>query len=280
MGSNGIPSERLGQGLGLGFIFLFNGGLLTMGITCFSLFSSIPDSNTTLRRALWRVYILGLMLLNIAFLTAIFVWSYRRVIFLGFDESVVGHSMLLVVDSIGYVILSVTDGFLVWRCYMVYRTLSGSRSKLEALLWIVPLVLCMITFGTGTVSISIQRPRDIMILQLISFGSNILLNLLAPTYLTVRLLIHKRMVLKQYGNEAPVGQYLQTVCILLESAALNLPVAIIGIVGIGNGKYFGWVVQAVSVVIQSFASLLILHQVALGKVVARHHSRIAPHSRH
>jgi len=164
MGSNGIPSERLGQGLGLGFIFLFNGGLLTMGITCFSLFSSIPDSNTTLRRALWRVYILGLMLLNIAFLTAIFVWSYRRVIFLGFDESVVGHSMLLVVDSIGYVILSVTDGFLVsfapllgilscvhkvkvWRCYMVYRTLSGSRSKLEALLWIVPLVLCMITFG-------------------------------------------------------------------------------------------------------------------------------------
>lgn len=99
-------------------------------------------------------------------------------------------------------------------------------------------------------SISIQRPRDIMILQLISFGSNILLNLLAPTYLTVRLLIHKRMVLKQYGNEAPVGQHLQTVCILLESAALNLPVAIIGIVGIGNGQYFGWVVQAVSVVIQ------------------------------
>lgn len=187
--------------------------------------------------------------------------------------------MLLVTDCIGYMILSLTDGFLVWRCYLVHQTLSRTRSKLEAVFWIFPLILWLATTVIGAVAKGIWDSQHLSkadyILQLTAFSTNILLNLVAPAYLIVRLLLHRRVVISKWGSGAPVAQHLRTVCILLESAALNLPVAIVGIVGIGYDKYFGWVVQAVCVVTQSFASVLILHQVALGKATSQHQGNIA-----
>jgi hypothetical protein len=72
--------------------------------------------------------------------------------------------------------------------------------------------------------------HSIGIAQTIAVMGNLTLNLFATTYIVARLLLHRRNLIYVYGKQHPTSQLLSIISILLESSAINAPVAIIAVV--------------------------------------------------
>jgi hypothetical protein len=67
------------------------------------------------------------------------------------------------------------------------------------------------------------------------FTANVLLNLYATIFISTRLLLHRQRIIANLGNSALTVQHIYIVGILLESAAINLPVT-----GRENLRLRGW----------------------------------------
>lgn len=80
----------------------------------------------------------------------------------------------------------------------------------------------------------------------ITMVSNLALNVYATLFITTRLLAHRKMVITAMGNKILVARHLQIVTILLESAAVNLPITIATAVGLVTGKTFGGVIGPIA----------------------------------
>lgn len=93
------------------------------------------------------------------------------------------------------------------------------------------------------------KPR-VLISQAMALASNIFLNLYAPLFITIRLLLHRRMVISRLGPGAPIARYLHVVNILLQSAVLNVPFMIIGSIGLGRRLNWGNAVTSLGIIIQ------------------------------
>ncbi|KAF9440949.1 hypothetical protein P691DRAFT_800803, partial [Macrolepiota fuliginosa MF-IS2] len=119
----------------------------------------------------------------------------------------------------------------------------------------------------GAALIDDTHTHLVAMLQTVAVGSNILLNVFATCFIAIRLLLHRRTLVSYFGEAAPGAKHLRTVNILVESAAINIPVTIAGVVGIAVDPELGDIVGAIAVACQSFASVLILHRIALGRAV-------------
>ncbi len=69
-------------------------------------------------------------------------------------------------------------------------------------------------------------------------ASNSALSVYATLFLTIRLLAHRMLVTAYQGSKALMKQRLRIVTILLESAAINVPIAIAAAVGLKDDKTF------------------------------------------
>ncbi len=76
----------------------------------------------------------------------------------------------------------------------------------------------------------------------VTVASNSALGVYAMLFLTIRLLIHRRRLMKTYQDKALTKQYCQITTILLESAVVNIPIAIAAAVGDRAGKTFSEVI--------------------------------------
>lgn len=93
--------------------------------------------------------------------------------------------------------------------------------------------------ATGIAASIVNRGPIYDILGTTAYGANTALNLYATCFITIRLLVHRRLVKTRLGNnEAVTAHHLHIIGILLESAAINVPVAIVAAVGMGTGRAF------------------------------------------
>ncbi|KAF5349622.1 hypothetical protein D9756_008976 [Leucocoprinus leucothites] len=106
-------------------------------------------------------------------------------------------------------------------------------------------------------------------LQATSFFSNVILNIYATLFITIRLFSYRKVVKTLIGGKADTSRYLDIVNILLESAAINVPITIAAAVGIGLGALFGVIITPVAIVGQAFASVIVIHRVAVGRAFNR-----------
>jgi hypothetical protein len=101
-------------------------------------------------------------------------------------------------------------------------------------------------FITGSLVGQPQCASLSRVMQLVSAVSNVLLNVFGSLSLVISLLLYKRMIISRIREDAYVVRHqLQIVSILLESAAVNTPILVIGVIGIGLGREFGYIVTAV-----------------------------------
>ncbi|KAF9444832.1 hypothetical protein P691DRAFT_777978 [Macrolepiota fuliginosa MF-IS2] len=135
---------------------------------------------------------------------------------------------------------TLTDGLLVWRCYMVQKILMTAQSKIaRALSWIMPAFLWVsfiVTGITGTIIFTLAptpgRLLDLgTVLLTAQLGLNILLNLYSTVFIIARLVLYQRMIRDQIGIPTQ-GHDTRIAGILLESAAINVPITIIAAVGV------------------------------------------------
>ena len=69
-----------------------------------------------------------------------------------------------------------------------------------------------------------------MPLGVLMLTSNLALNVYATIFITTRLLLHRRMIMRWTRDKALVTRHIYIVGILLESAALNLPITTAAII--------------------------------------------------
>lgn len=69
----------------------------------------------------------------------------------------------------------------------------------------------------------------------VGYTANITLNLYATLFISIRLLLHRRMITAHLGTTVGTAQHIYIVGILLESAAINVPVTFACAVSVGIG---------------------------------------------
>ncbi len=77
---------------------------------------------------------------------------------------------------------------------------------------------------------------------MVAITSNLALSVYATLFLTIRLLAHRKLMIACQGDKVLTGQHLRIVTILLESAAVNIPIATATVVGLRTCENFSGVI--------------------------------------
>ncbi|KAF5349727.1 hypothetical protein D9756_008956 [Leucocoprinus leucothites] len=274
--------SRLLFNIGLSIGILLTGGLVSFGISCVFLLSGNKDPETLTQHRLLRAYIIALLFIVTGFVIEEFLrWSelgpYSHSTPSQADRS--SRLLTFAINVTPVLVAALTDGLLVWRCYMVQKlVLWYSPKGWKNAFWIFPACLWCLTIVTGFTAaplLFMLNKRILLyvgtVLQATALFSNVVLNIYATLFITSRLLSHRKLTMKLIGGNADTSRHLYIVSILLESAAINVPITIAAAVGIGLVEFFGAVIAPIAVVGQAFASVIIIHQVAVGRAICRRH---------
>lgn len=252
---------------------LLNGGLLAMGAICIFFLVSPnrqPQEGDVDRHSrgrlkhskFWILYISILLFLNMASVVLLGLEVFLR-------ETVVDMIRISILTSTIYL----TDGVLVWRCYKVQSALCPHPGGLlNIATWAFPLCIYLVTLVTGlTLAITVittqKIPNAVVDVALMSNG---FLNLYATCFITIRLSWFRRMyrVYRTADSDTRYSRWL--IQIFLEAAVINVPIVLIAaIFNCLGSHYLSSYLTTAGVSCQSFSTLLILHQVVLGKAIGQ-----------
>ncbi|KAF9442749.1 hypothetical protein P691DRAFT_764910 [Macrolepiota fuliginosa MF-IS2] len=114
------------------------------------------------------------------------------------------------------------------------------------------------------------------------FVSNALTNLCGTAFISIRLLRHRQMTRNFFEDKAPTARYGNIVGILLESAAVNVPIAICEAVGnmivatSATGATSTWsIIYSIGIPSQALVTIMVIHRVALGRSICYHNQEEA-----
>ncbi|KAJ3572838.1 hypothetical protein NP233_g2817 [Leucocoprinus birnbaumii] len=238
---------------GLIILAIMNGGLWIFGITCLVFLSrrnpcrDQEDKASIRGSTWWKWYIVILLGVNVFFLvtySTLFMNTLKGIVF--------SWPVNPLLNGAGMLTISLTDGVLVWRCFMVTRAL-GSQRKIEAVFWIFPLCNYIVTAVTaliGTIHFFVPNfaasPKTQLLWPVITLFSNAILNVYAATYICIRLFNYQRLSRKVrtavLGPSSRTSEQPESWCnsimqIFMQSAAINVPLAFTA--AIANAR-FDW----------------------------------------
>ncbi|KAF9440947.1 hypothetical protein P691DRAFT_800801, partial [Macrolepiota fuliginosa MF-IS2] len=193
-----------------------------------------------------------LLLVNLGYLVEYFVWSHFPFIYYTQNPAVDVRKAAYVVGYLSNLMplltVCLTDGLLVWRCYVVQTNIDlGKHSGWRSVFWVIPLGLWVTTAAMGLVGgilfVVGPDPKAVNplthVLEATALISNCLVNMFTTCYITTCLLLHKRMVGAAFGENAPTDQHLRIISILLESAAIGVPVTVVAAAGLAADGLLG-----------------------------------------
>ncbi|KAF9445344.1 hypothetical protein P691DRAFT_273070 [Macrolepiota fuliginosa MF-IS2] len=253
------------------------GILLALSLVCLRVLSRLPRSKGFWnQRNMLMIHVGLLLLLN----TAVEVHGARVTLIAIFKTrpEALTHLYLGWPNIVNVVLFALTDGLLVWRCYMVQKAFTnGKFAGWQCICWIIPLIFWITFIGVGMATVITSKPMAPLpqrvdplsdILLVTAASCNTLLNLFATTNIIVRLLSHRRAMIASFGRESSMSRFpLKIVGILLESVVINLPVSITIVVYTAVAYEIGFMVVQIAVLLQSCSSILVIYQVAMRRVL-------------
>ncbi|KAF9447966.1 hypothetical protein P691DRAFT_781625 [Macrolepiota fuliginosa MF-IS2] len=184
------------------------GACLTLGTICLVLLSP-RTRGPAKQRHLLQLYIVALIVAVIGYFVSVFLANHARAIPHITEKVLYGLNVGM------SIIIWMTDGILVWRCYTVHNALTGHSSSFRGIIpWMIPAGLWVVSFVTSHIP------------AVVLAASNALTNVYGTAVIIIRLLQYRRMARLSFGGKVPLGRYNSIMSILLESAAINVPVAI------------------------------------------------------
>ncbi|KAF9445801.1 hypothetical protein P691DRAFT_830567 [Macrolepiota fuliginosa MF-IS2] len=278
-----LEHTQMALSIGITIGAIFTGGTIVLSISCLFLLSSNTGGSSK-RNLFLRAYITALLLaiigLELAYLLAansFAVFHVHSIVELAKRQ---GSVLSLFISITPVIVIGITDGLLVWRCYAVHQVFEQTPSRWRNIFWILPALLWLLNMGTNVflpnlydssstcvVSGILAAPiAQLPLVYAVTLISNIVLNTYASLFIAVRMLQYRRIMIRCIGAGAPAARYVYIVGLLLESAAINVPVAFAAAIGLCvPGTIFGPAMGPVVGSGQALASILIIHQVALGK---------------
>ncbi|KAF9447978.1 hypothetical protein P691DRAFT_76054 [Macrolepiota fuliginosa MF-IS2] len=249
------------------------GGCFTLGVVCLVLLSSKTAGPQKQRRFL-QLYIIILIIAVIGFFISTFFVANIATIFnpTQIEDDAVVAKVAISTSIFMAVITYMTDGLLVWRCYMVHKALIGHSPSLWNKISCATLaVLWVVTFIAGIMAATILQQATP---TTVFFVSNALTNICGTAFITIRLLRHRQMTRSFFEGKAPTTRYSNIVGILLESAAINVPVAICEAVGsavvatsAARTTFIWGIIYSIGIPSQAFVTIMVIHRVALGRSI-------------
>ncbi|KAF9449278.1 hypothetical protein P691DRAFT_854360 [Macrolepiota fuliginosa MF-IS2] len=251
------------------------GSCATLGTICFVLLSSKTQAGNPKRRLLLQIYLLALTSAVVGYSLIQFIITNIYAIFRphSFAElgDILDHKLSIPVNLFQALVIWLSDGLLVWRCYKVHKALSEDGPSLwDRVSWAIPAALWAINFVIGLVTCAIRTGKLADPLQATLFICNALTNIYGTFFITIRLLQHRQMARACLGDKVPVARYHRIMSILLESAAINVPIAIFAAVGnLASVDSPLWaIVFSIVFPSQALTTILIIYQVARGRAVS------------
>ncbi|KAF9442951.1 hypothetical protein P691DRAFT_764730 [Macrolepiota fuliginosa MF-IS2] len=244
---------------------LFIGSFLTLAVPSMYILSPRQTS----RRRLWKIYIAILIAANLGYEAVCFLWNTYRITYAlvnPVNGAKFSRALAICCSIFPVFIVAMTDAIIIWRCYTIQETMGLGSSRLGRVFYFFPLCLWVVTTGAAGAAF-IGDTHLVTIFQTMAVVSNILLNVFATCFIITRLLLHRRMLVACFGEATPDIGHLRIVNILIESAAINIPITVVGVIGLAVGPIFGDIVGAIAVACQSFASVLIFHRIAAGRAI-------------
>ncbi|KAJ3570553.1 hypothetical protein NP233_g4331 [Leucocoprinus birnbaumii] len=122
-----------------------------------------------------------------------------------------------------------------------------------------------IPMGFNKRSSDLLAPSDA--LEETALLSNAMLNAYATMFIAVRLLKHKKSLMVSIAREqVKSSRHLEHIVrIFLESAAINVPIAIVTAVGVSSNSVLGSIMTTIMFTCQTLSSIIIIHQVIEGR---------------
>lgn len=161
------------------------------------------------------------------------------------------------IDVVFFIMNCLTDGLLVWRCYVLATGLGGKRWLVA---WIAPLVIYVALLVTGPVLLSNPPAGVVNGLVTAQIAISLFLNVTISTSILSLLFRYRNMVTRVFGKDS--GKvYLNTMTILVESASLIVMMDVFVIATV-RGNIGGYVSFQMWVHVQPIASFLIIYQIA------------------
>ncbi|KAF9444849.1 hypothetical protein P691DRAFT_777988 [Macrolepiota fuliginosa MF-IS2] len=244
---------------------LLAGSIITLGVSCVILLARGKERMSK-QHQLLRIYVIALLFLIVGVEVEIFLATGILLQPLHQAEPPFDTMMITLYLTI-LAVCALTNGILVWRCFMIHR---GLRHSLLAnyghVVWIFPACLSGLGLAIGSIACGVHLQHWALNSKLVSaaFALDVVLTLYTTTLITATLLMYRRTVKSlPAGTSSTRTQPLPIIAILLESAATNIPGAIAVVVGFGE-KY-GLIILPIVTVNQALTSVLIIHQVALGR---------------
>ncbi|KAF9447014.1 hypothetical protein P691DRAFT_803059, partial [Macrolepiota fuliginosa MF-IS2] len=253
------------------------GVLITLGLSCLATLRRLPRARIFWsQRMVLMVHVCSLLVLN----TALSVKGMKGNLVSIFETrpEALTYFYLDRFNIMAVIIFALTDGVLVWRCYMVQRVLLGGRpTRWQHICWIIPSALWLMSIGLGVTAVAISDPTLLLseppaplskLLLILFTFCNIALNTFATANIVIRLLIHRREMISSFGRTSTLSNFhVRIAGIVLESAAINVPISIASAVCSILVGGFGLLAWQIGVPTQSFSSVLVIYQVAKGRAV-------------
>ncbi|KAF9445343.1 hypothetical protein P691DRAFT_273018 [Macrolepiota fuliginosa MF-IS2] len=253
------------------------GILLALSLMCLRVLSRLPHSKGFWnQRNMLMIHVSLLLLLN----TVAEVEGARVTLVATFKTrpETLTHFYLGWPNIVSVVVLALTDGLLVWRCYMVQKAFTnGKFAGWQWICWIIPLIFWITLIGIGTTAVITAKPMAPLaqrigppsnVFLVTAAACNTLLNLFATTNIIIRLLSHRRAMIASFGRESSLSNFpLKIAGILLESAIINLPVSITIVVYTAVAYEIGFMIVQIGVPLQSCSSILVIYQVAMRRAL-------------
>ncbi|KAF5353224.1 hypothetical protein D9756_007798 [Leucocoprinus leucothites] len=261
------------------------GSLLTIGIECLFAFHSSANGITKgerkhsyLQRAL-QAHVFLILIIN-TFLQAWNIQSHvKEIVFT--DPSQFTHFDRDWPNIFVLLLGALTDGLLVWRSYMIQKALFIKRpAGAHNLCWILPMIAYISMISIGVASVILVNPHDPigttyavddmgLALFFAALVLNVFINLFTSCNIIIRLLLHRRTIITAFGKSCTLAEYsLRISGILLESAAIDIPLTFVAIVGVSLHLEYVSLVMSILVPGQCISSVLVTYQVVRGRSIS------------
>lgn len=256
------------QSIGVMVLNLLNGALFALGVLCIFLLHS-GSARPSRQHKVLSSYIILLLFVNLVAAIVNFISS--QFCFILAIHPMQDRAMQTILEyfkrSMPLTLATVTDALLVWRCYRVQNGLGPAQGSRSNVFGLIPLCFWITMLATGVSALSSGSRSLMTILACTSLGMNVLLNLYTAIFITYRLLRHRNATISSLGDRARTGRHLHMIGIVLQSAALNVPVTIAALGGMVSGSSSTSILSPIAVTCQSLSAILIIHQVVSKKAI-------------
>ncbi|KAF7763491.1 hypothetical protein Agabi119p4_8028 [Agaricus bisporus var. burnettii] len=267
-----IDHDGLVVSAGVSVSSLFTGGLVVLGTLCLCLLSE-ERRRYCKQKVFLQTYVIVIVTLDLGLQLTYLFSPHAIAVFHAhsFEEAneKFYQTLRIPMDLFPMLVFALTDGLFIWRCYILQQFLGFKDNWWHHIFWVIPWCFWAFNLAAGITVLAMDNgnPSKFRLLGALSaatFASNAAINIYATLFICLCLYVHHRAAVASYGVQVASIRYRCIINLLLQFAAITVPISITAAVAIGLARgrtTFALAMIPIAGSSQAFTSVLMIHQV-------------------